>query len=128
MTIGEVLTLIGVPAIISGFVVAIGIALYNKWKNKRDTTREERVLLRLGVQALLRNELLSQYEFYMKQKWISIDNKANYDNMYKRYHSLGQNGVMDHCYEEIMELPTEKPETVRKIKNNKNVTKNNKII
>ena len=128
MTIGEVLTLIGVPAIISGFVVAIGIALYNKWKNKRDNTREERVLLRLGVQALLRNELLSQYEFYMKQKWISIDNKANYDNMYKRYHSLGQNGVMGHCYEEIMELPTEKPETVRKIKNNKNVTKNNKII
>lgn len=125
MTIGEVLTLIGVPAIISGFVVAIGIALYNKWKNKRDNTREERVLLRLGVQALLRNELLSKYEFYMKQKWISIDNKANYDNMYKRYHSLGQNGVMDHCYEEIMELPTEKPETVRKIKNNKNGTKNN---
>ena len=32
----------------------------------------------------------------------------NFENMYKQYHNLGVNGVMDDLYDKFMNLPLEK--------------------
>lgn len=67
---------------------------------------------KLGVQALLRDRMYEYYDKYHEEKkyapkWA----KENYDNMYKQYHSLGENGVMDTYHEEFMLLPEEPPTT-----------------
>lgn len=66
--------------------------------------------LELGVQALLRDRMLHNYHKYTQQSYAPIYAKENFENMYKQYHELGANGVMDRLYEEFMELPTERKE------------------
>lgn len=111
MTFVEICGIIGIPSIIS-FLFQL---IFNKMAEKKRRLEDENSTLRLGVQALLRDRLLDKYEYHMKRGWISIADKENFANMYKRYHDLGKNGVMDGCYNDIMNLPTEKI-----IKQNKN--------
>lgn len=114
MDIYQILTIIvglsGIGAIFSTFV----IWLTKHLKSKYDDEKLENIIIKKSLQALLRNQLLQQHKFYMKQKWIPFDEKENYDNMYQCYHSLGKNGVMDNAYKEIMALPATPPS-----KNNK---------
>lgn len=59
-----------------------------------------------GVQALLRDRMYEYYDKYHEDKGFAPKwAKENYDNMYKQYHSLGVNGVMDTYHEEFMLLP-----------------------
>jgi hypothetical protein len=61
-----------------------------------------------GVQALLRAQLISDYnEWHNKKKYAPIYARDNFDNCYQRYHRLGKNGVMDDIHEKFMRLPTE---------------------
>lgn len=62
----------------------------------------------LGVQALLRDRLLESYNKYYGQGWAPIYAKENFENMWKQYHTLGVNGVMDEVHSTFMELPTRK--------------------
>jgi hypothetical protein len=39
--------------------------------------------------------------------------RINFDNLYKNYHELGANGVMDDTYNKFMALPSEKEEKPR---------------
>lgn len=113
MTFVEICGIIGIPSIIS-FLFQL---IFNKIAENKRAKKDENSTLRLGVQALLRDRLLDKYEYYMKRGWISVNDKENFENMYKRYHELGKNGVMDKCYTEIMALPTEK--VVKQYKNKK---------
>lgn len=59
----------------------------------------------LGVQALLRNELLTAYNKYTEKGYAPIFAKENFENMWTQYHNLGVNGVMDEVREKFMKLP-----------------------
>ena len=59
----------------------------------------------LGVQALLRDRLIHEYNKYTDQKYAPIYAKENFENMWKQYHNLGVNGVMDEIHEKFMSLP-----------------------
>ncbi len=107
MELYQILTIIGIPSLITLFVQWL-ITTFSK-KNK--THRLEIEYLKLGIQALLRDRLLESYKACKKRGWISIQDKENFNNMYCQYHSLGQNGVMDGVYKEVMSLPTEPPIT-----------------
>lgn len=61
--------------------------------------------LMVGVQALLRDRLYGEYDRYTSQGFAPNYAKENFANMYKHYHSLGANGVMDAKYKRFMELP-----------------------
>ena len=61
----------------------------------------------LGVQALLRDRMIEQYNHYMEKKYAPIYAKQNFENLWEQYHSLGANGVMDEIHEKFKELPTE---------------------
>lgn len=76
---------------------------------KMDEQRTRRVAVEKGVQALLRDRLLYLYDKYMEKEYAPSYIKDNFDNMYQRYHVLGQNGVMDDAYDKFMKLPTISP-------------------
>lgn len=62
-----------------------------------------------GVQALLRDRLIDQYNRYSEKGYAPIYAKENFENMWKQYHNLGVNGVMDGVHENFMSLP-DRPE------------------
>ena len=61
--------------------------------------------LELGVQALLRAEMIEQYEKYRERKHCPIYAKENFENMWVQYESLGANGVMAEIHNKFMALP-----------------------
>lgn len=64
--------------------------------------------VRLGVQALLRAQMISDFNKYHDWGYAPIYARENFQNCWKQYHSLGANGVMDDLHEKFLELPTEK--------------------
>lgn len=59
--------------------------------------------LHKGVQAMLRNSMVKSYE-YFKEHGCSVQDKAEFENMYCCYHNLGNNGVMTEIYHEVMKM------------------------
>ena len=100
MTLYQVLSLL----FGSGLLITILTAVWNKIKmNERKTES-----VQLGVQALLRDRLYSTYLKYAEKGYAPLYARENFDNMYKQYHVLGANGVMDDIYHKFMALPLEK--------------------
>ena len=91
----------------SGLLITI---LTGVWKRiKQNESKTESV--QLGVQALLRDRLYSTYLKYAEKGYAPIYARENFENMYKQYHILGANGVMDDIYHKFMALPLEKQES-----------------
>lgn len=99
----EILCLIGVPSL--SVALIIGIVKWCQIKIRQSLQESEAI--RGGVQALLRDRLLQEYDKHKEAHCATVSAKENFENMYNRYHALGKNGVMDGVHEEFMELPTE---------------------
>ncbi len=92
-----------IKALFGGIISCFGaFTLWVKKKFKRQEAVEH------GVQALLRNEIIKEYNYRMEKGYCPIYAKDNIKNMYTQYHGLGQNGVIDKLYEEILDMQTEK--------------------
>lgn len=63
----------------------------------------------LGVQALLRNEIIKSYNHFMTQKEIPIHERDNINKLYCEYKNLGGNGTITHLMEELEDLPVKRP-------------------
>lgn len=88
----------------SGILVTAWRYLYGRIKaNDRKTEA-----VQLGVQALLRDRLISEYNKYHDKGYAPIYARENFENMWTQYHNLGKNGVMDDVHDKFMKLPTEK--------------------
>lgn len=90
----------------SGLLITILTAAWRKIKLNEKKTES----VQLGVQALLRDRLYSTYMHYQEKGYAPIYARENFDNMYKQYHVLGANGVMDDIYRKFMDLPLEESE------------------
>lgn len=102
MTTANWLTLLFGSGIVTGVIGAI--CRYLNKKIKANDTKTEAVCY--GVQALLRDRLYELYDKYYESKgYAPVWVKNNFEHMYKRYHALGENGVMDQHYAEFMRLP-----------------------
>lgn len=66
--------------------------------------------IRYGVQALLRAQMISDYNKYHDLGYAPIYARENFENCWKRYHALGVNGVMDDLHNKFLALPTEQKE------------------
>lgn len=62
-----------------------------------------------GLQALLRAQLINDYNKWHDKGYAPIYARQNFENCWKQYHALGANGVMDNIHELFFELPTEPP-------------------
>ena len=90
----------------SGFLLTI--FKYIMGRINANTKKTDAVCL--GVQALLRNQLIQSYNDHLDKGYAPIYAKENFENMWKQYHNLGVNGVMDEIHERFMELPDRRPE------------------
>ena len=106
----QILMLIGIPSIISTLMTALIISFVQNKRKTRTQEETDNALTKQGLQALLRNELLQSGEKFVKNGYVDVANKQNYDNMYSIYHRLGKNGVMAKLYERVMNLPTSREE------------------
>ena len=92
------LCLFGVPAL----AAAIGRLIWYFVKKKA----AEDAAYRLGLQALLRAQMVNDYNHYVEKGYAPIYARENFENCYQRYHALGVNGVMDDLHDKFLQLPT----------------------
>ena len=95
MTWYQLATILGVPAIIAGVFRFLTLQIKG---------------VRLGVQALLRAQMIDDYNNYMDKGYAPIYARENFENVWKQYHNLGANGVMDDLHDKFLQLPTEPPD------------------
>lgn len=81
-----------------------GILGFISTKLKKNRKKEQAI--ELGVQALLRNELIRRYREYEQKGEISILDKENMEAMFEQYKNLGGNGTVKHMMDDLLELPT----------------------
>ncbi len=108
----EIFMVIGIPSIISGLVAL----LLNRGMKARDARQEEIVrqnekmeeqnkAVIAGIQAMLRDRLLQAYRHYDEKGYADYEDKQNVENLYRQYHTLGANGVMDGMRKKFLTLP-----------------------
>ena len=90
MTFYQICSLLGVGSIIVGAIAF----LFKQIKG-----------IRFGIQALLRAQLYSDWNRYSDQGFAPIYARENFENVYKWYHALGANGVMDSIRDKFLALP-----------------------
>ena len=66
--------------------------------------------VKLGVQALLRAQMIADYNKWEDRGYAPIYARENFENCWVQYHTLGANGVMDDIHRRFMALPTEEKE------------------
>lgn len=101
MTVYQWLCLFSVPALI---LMIVKYMLNQIKQNRKDTEA-----VKLGLQALLRSQMISDYNKYSEKSFAPVYARDNFENCWKQYHSLGANGVMDDLHEKFLDLPTEAP-------------------
>lgn len=67
----------------------------------------DNAVVKKGVQALLRSQMIADYNKWSEREYAPIYARENFQNCWKQYHDLGKNGVMDDLHEKFLELPTE---------------------
>lgn len=92
MTIYQILTICGVGTLIPTFIVWV-------WKQLKGVKK--------GVQALLRAQMINDYNKWTERGYAPIYARQNFENCWEQYHSLGVNGVMDDLHAKFLELPTD---------------------
>ena len=96
MTILEILKYFGIPALATGAMIAAVKFMLSQLKG-----------VRRGVQALLRAEMIDMFNHYQEKGNAPIYARENFENLWRQYHALGANGVMDDIRARFMRLPTE---------------------
>lgn len=92
MTIYQWLCVLGVPALLA----AVFKCIFNQIK-----------AVRLGIQALLRAQMIAEYNKWEERGYAPIYARQNFENCWAQYHNLGANGVMDDLHCRFLALPTE---------------------
>lgn len=100
MNLYQWLSLIGVPAFIAGMFRFLHIQIKEN--------RAENKALRSGIQALLRAQMIAEYNKWTDRGYAPIYARENFENCWAQYHSLGVNGVMDDIHKKFLQLPTER--------------------
>lgn len=108
MTWYQILALVGVPSIVTAVL---------NWIERRAIRRETLKIksedktdaLALGVQALLRAQMITDYNKSIDKGYAPIYVRENFENVYNQYKNLGGNGVMTDIHEKFRALPTKPP-------------------
>lgn len=94
MTVYQILCILGVPALVAGILKIV----FSQIKG-----------VKLGVQALLRSQMIHDYNKWAEREYAPIYARENFQNCWKQYHALGANGVMDDIHNKFLMLPIEPP-------------------
>lgn len=92
-----------VEVVFSGVLFLFGLG-FKKFNRKL----KEQEAIKGGVQAILRDRIISSYNQYMEKGYCPIYARDNVTKLYEQYHNLGGNGTVTHLVEELENLPTDK--------------------
>ena len=81
------------------------LVAYLKYRGKSERAVRE------GLEALLRAEIIRQYEKHVERGYCPLYAKEAIKREYHSYHALGGNDVATELYHIVLELPTEPPGT-----------------
>ena len=98
MSVVQWLTVLGVPSVVGTFIIYVVRRLYDSSKKIK--------ALEAGVQALLRAQMINDYNHYTEKGFAPLYARESFENLWVQYHALGANGVMDDVHERFLELPT----------------------
>lgn len=59
-----------------------------------------------GLQAILRAQMINDYNHYSEKGWAPIYARQNFENCWINYEALYKNGVMQDIHKKFLELPT----------------------
>lgn len=90
-------------------LTAIGVGGYRRVSKKIGRKLDEQEAIKMGVQALLRDHIVQQYNHYMDKGYCPVYARENMDGLTKEYYNLGGNGVVHKLVEKLFELPTCRP-------------------
>lgn len=82
----------------------------NKQKEEAKEEAKQFTLMKDGLQALLRAEILRSHEKYTCKGYCAIYAREALDRTYQAYHGLGGNDVATDLYRQIKDLPSTPPE------------------
>lgn len=99
MELTEILALIGFPSL---FVSFLGVVFTLIQK-----TRKDNEAIKKGIQAMLRAQMISEWNKWSEKGYAPIYARQNFENCWEQYHTLGANGVMDDIHVRFFQLPTE---------------------
>ena len=103
----QILALIGIPSIVTALLNHFERKAIRK-ENAKAKSQDKTDALALGVQALLRAQMIADYNHYSEKGWAPIYARENFENVWVQYEALGQNGVMEDIRKKFMALPTRK--------------------
>ena len=106
MTAITILQFLGIPAVFSAAIIAVAANFGRRIKENDKETKA----VKLGVQAMLRAQMISEYNKAKDKGYAPIYAKDNFQNMWDNYHNLGANGVMDAIKDEYLAMPNRKEE------------------
>lgn len=92
-----------VPFVCGSFISLCGVVI-SRWK----LGKKQQDAIKLGLQALLRAELIRQHEKYKERGYCPLYAKEALKREYDSYHSLGGNDIATELFNQTMSLP-EKP-------------------
>lgn len=96
--------------LLAGFKVLAG--RLKKIKTDNDSQRaemeRENKATKEGLQALLRDNVITRYDKYMARGYILVRELENVQAMYTAYHALGGNGTITSLVEQLQALPHSK--------------------
>lgn len=81
------------------------------WRMVSKRLKEEHdknIAIAEGVQSLLRDSIVSNYNRYSDKGFCPIYAKESVRKVYHAYHDLGGNDVATDLYKKLLELPTER--------------------
>lgn len=102
MTTFQILTLLGGSSI--AFAIFGGIFAYVKRIGKSVKA------ISLGLQAVLRSQMIADYNKWSERGWAPIYAKDNFENCWNQYETLGANGVMNNVRSNFLALPDSPPD------------------
>lgn len=100
------------PLISGASVVLVAIieaAAARERKRTRESNQKSDAIMN-GVQALLRREIIAEYNHYSERNYIPIYGMENVLDMFGAYEKLGGNGTAKKLVEALKQLPTEPPD------------------
>lgn len=101
----EILALIGIPSVVTAVLNWLERRAIRK-ERASDRQHDRTDALALGVQALLRAQMIADYNKYIEKGFAPIYARESFENCWKQYENLGANGVMIDVHKKFMELPT----------------------
>lgn len=105
MSIYQWLCVAGIPSVITLIITRVITKRLTKAEKAADEARIKSDAIALGIQALLRDRLLTGYKGYIAQGWADYNDRSNLENVYKQYKALEGNGDMKDLRRTFRHLP-----------------------